>query len=100
MMFNVIDWNAATKAVEAIEDEGLKKVVTQLLPVAQASVQAVLDHALDRIDASLGNALSALTAERKEALDQIFGGLNDLLDRIKIDPRSKTQAKPEDVNSL
>lgn len=82
MGINVIDWTQAKAAVAAMEDGAAKEIATNLLPVAQAAIQTLSDHIQDRLDATLGNALSDITAERTEAVKQVFAELHGALDRI------------------
>jgi hypothetical protein len=78
MGLNLIDFSKAEVAANQITDTATRQIATQLVPVVQAAAEAVIGHAQDRLDASLGNALSALTAERMQIFDQAHG----LLDRL------------------
>ena len=92
---NVIDWKQADAAVAHMEDGAAKLIATQLLPAVKATAQVLSDHVQDRFDATLGQALAAVTAERSEALTQLFNGVHDVLDRINwpgvIRPRKAQQ---------
>ena len=78
MGFNLIDFSKAEAAANQITDTATRQIATQLVPVIQASAEAVIGHAQDRLDASLGNALATVTAERMQIFDQAHG----LLDRL------------------
>lgn len=78
MSINVIDWKQATAAVSEMEDSATKKLLTQILPVAQAAMQTLSDHVQDRVDATVGNALGAVTAERQQFINDV----HELLDRL------------------
>jgi len=89
MSLNVIDWKQATAAVAQMEDGVAKTVTTQILPVFQAMFQTASDHIQDRFDAALGNALSAISSERTEAVNDIHGIIDRLgAARLEIPPRS------------
>lgn len=78
MGLNLIDFSKAEAAANQITDTATRQIASQLVPVIQAAAEAVIGHAQDRLDASLGNALSAVTAERME----IFNEAHGLLDRL------------------
>jgi hypothetical protein len=82
MGINVINWQQADAAVAGMEDGATKAFVSQILPAVKATTQVITDHIQDRFDASLGNALSAVTAERTEALTQALDGVHSILDRV------------------
>ena len=75
---NLIDFTKAENAALAITDAASREVVQEIIPVLQAAVTAIVNGAQDRIDASVGNALAAATAER----EQIVNDVHALLDRI------------------
>lgn len=75
---NLIDFTKAERAANAIADNASREVVQEIIPVLQASVTAIIDGAQNRLDASLGNALGAITAERMQAVNDVHGVLDRL----------------------
>ncbi|HWE51387.1 MAG TPA: hypothetical protein VG273_16465 [Bryobacteraceae bacterium] len=77
-LLNVIDYSAAQKALENVENQTVKDIGTQLLPALQAVLNATLAGATATIEETVGGALRDLTAERMEVVDQVHG----ILDRL------------------
>jgi hypothetical protein len=75
---DLVGWDKAQKAAEEITDHATREIATGLIPVAQAATEAIVNHAQDRFDAALGNAITAADAERTE----IVNDLHALLDRL------------------
>lgn len=75
---NVIDDTKLQTAAVAVTDNAAKQIVTQILPVAGALIDAAVTKLCDEATLVVGSALADITAERKELVNDIHG----LLDRI------------------
>lgn len=74
MGINVVDDAKLQQALTGVTDAAVKGLATQVLPV----VGALVDAAITRLQASLGDALADVTVERQELVNDVHG----ILDRL------------------
>lgn len=73
MQFNLVDFSKAQTAADQIETQAVKDLTQQVIPVAEAAVNAILTTGADTVAKLLGDFVVALDNLKTETFNQLDG---------------------------